>query len=109
MDRADIAEELRRTRERAGLTQAEIARRAGTTQSAVSRMESGRVLPSVAAVVRFAEAVGTSITLVLGPAHAPTSAVDGTAAGRRALVEPRSAPRPGSGRPLPSALRGRRG
>ena len=43
---------------RAGLSQTEVAQRMGTTQSAVARMESGKRLPSLRTVERFAQAVG---------------------------------------------------
>src|SRR3989304_7067432 len=47
-------------RKAAGLTQAEIARRIGTTQSAIARLESGsgRHLPSLATLHKYANAVG---------------------------------------------------
>ncbi len=49
---------VREARLRAGLTQAELARRAGTTQSAVARLESGRTNPSYDTVVRTVRACG---------------------------------------------------
>ena len=45
-------------RTRAKLTQSQLARRMGTTQSAIARLESGRIVPSGATLVRFAKAVG---------------------------------------------------
>jgi ribosome-binding protein aMBF1 (putative translation factor) len=41
-----------------GLSQAELARRMGTKQSYVARLESGRTLPSMATLRRVAEATG---------------------------------------------------
>lgn len=61
-----IGLELTRARLRAGLTQAEVAQRIGTTQSAISRAESGRRMPSIAFLDRFARAVGHPITLTFG-------------------------------------------
>lgn len=49
---------LRSTRERKGVSQRALARRAGTTQAAISRIESGRESPSFE---RF-----TALLLVLG-------------------------------------------
>lgn len=43
----------------AGLTQAELASRMRTTQSAIARLESGRRMPSVKTLLRIAEATGT--------------------------------------------------
>jgi predicted transcriptional regulator len=51
-----LAHELIGARVRAGLTQAELARRMGTTQSAIARLESGGRLPSVKTLLRFAAA-----------------------------------------------------
>ena len=55
----ELARELIAARTRAGLTQAELAKRMGTTQSAVARMESGRQLPSLKTLHRYAAATGT--------------------------------------------------
>jgi predicted transcriptional regulator len=52
-------------RTRAGLTQAELARRMGTTQSAVARMEGGGVNPSIRALRRYAEATGSRLNVTL--------------------------------------------
>ena len=42
---------------RAGLTQAEVAERMGTTQSVVARLESGARMPSVNTLLKFAKAI----------------------------------------------------
>lgn len=55
----DLARELIAARDRAGLTQAELAERMHTTQSAIARLESGRTLPSMRTLARFAEATGS--------------------------------------------------
>lgn len=55
-DQFGLARELITARVRAGLTQAELAARMGTTQSAVARLESGAQLPSVQTLLRFAKA-----------------------------------------------------
>jgi ribosome-binding protein aMBF1 (putative translation factor) len=55
----DLARELIAARDRAGLTQAELAQRMHTTQSAIARLESGRALPSMRTLARFAEATGS--------------------------------------------------
>lgn len=63
-----IASELIRARARAGLSQAELAARMGTSQSAVARLESGQTLPSTKTLLRFAEATGSKVELRLSAA-----------------------------------------
>lgn len=55
----DIAHELIAARTRAGLTQAELAERMHTTQSTIARLESGRTMPSMRTLARYAEATGS--------------------------------------------------
>ena len=62
-----LVEALVRARSAAKLTQAELARRLGTTQSAVARLEGGRVSPSFSILRRYAEATGTRLTVGLVP------------------------------------------
>jgi len=57
-----IAKEMARAREKSGLTQGQIARRMGTTQSSVSRMATGRV--SIASLERYFEACGAKLKIV---------------------------------------------
>jgi len=52
----DLSQELIAARVRAGLTQAEVAERMGTTQSVVARLESGAQMPSVNTLLKFAKA-----------------------------------------------------
>ncbi len=56
-----LAHELIRARTKAGLTQAQVARRMRTSQSAVARMESANGLPSMSSLVKYARAVGRKI------------------------------------------------
>ena len=60
-----IARELIQARTRVGLTQEEVARRMGTTQSAVARMESGKPLPSLRSLKRYAQATDCKIKISL--------------------------------------------
>ncbi|MBI1218883.1 MAG: helix-turn-helix domain-containing protein [Rhodobacteraceae bacterium] len=53
-----VIEAMIRARTEAGLTQAELGRRIGTTQSAIARLEGGRVSPSVETLRKYAAAVG---------------------------------------------------
>ncbi|MGH2751308.1 MAG: helix-turn-helix domain-containing protein [Actinomycetota bacterium] len=52
-------------RQRAGLAQAELAERLGTSQSLVARWETGRVTPSFRAVVRAARACELELSVGL--------------------------------------------
>jgi transcriptional regulator with XRE-family HTH domain len=54
-------------RTRAGLTQQELARKMGTTQPVVARLESGRVRPSMRTLERFAEAIGSRLLISFEP------------------------------------------
>ena len=67
-DEYALAEALVSARTAANLTQAELARQLGTTQSAVARLEGGRVSPSLATLRRYAEATGTRLLVGLIPA-----------------------------------------
>lgn len=62
-----IARALIAARTRAGLTQADVAERMGTTQTVVSRMESGRALPSTRSLERYAKATGSTLRIELAP------------------------------------------
>jgi transcriptional regulator with XRE-family HTH domain len=54
---------IRSTRERHGLTQAQLALRAGTSQNAVSRIERDEISPSVDTVRRLLGAMGERLEL----------------------------------------------
>lgn len=60
-----LASELIGARARAQMTQEQVARRMGTSQSAVARMESGRTLPSTASLRKYAKAVGHRVVITL--------------------------------------------
>jgi DNA-binding XRE family transcriptional regulator len=47
------------------LSQEQVARRMGTTQSVVARIESGRPLPSMRTLMRYAAAVGRTLDISL--------------------------------------------
>lgn len=59
------AQLIREARRRAGLTQAELADRAGTAQPAVARWESGRTAVSLDDVVRLVRLCGLDIEFQL--------------------------------------------
>lgn len=60
-------DEFLKARAAAGITQAEIAERIGTTQSAIARLESGRGKhsPSLATLQKYARALGCRLELRL--------------------------------------------
>jgi transcriptional regulator with XRE-family HTH domain len=53
---------------RAGLSQAELALRMGTSQSTIARLESGQSLPGTKTLLRHAEATGSKLRLPLSAA-----------------------------------------
>jgi len=53
-------------RRQAGLTQGQLANRIGTTQAAISKIETGRTLPTLTLLDRIATATGRPITVTLG-------------------------------------------
>jgi transcriptional regulator with XRE-family HTH domain len=62
-----LASAVTDVRSRAGLTQAELARKMGTTQPVVARLESGRTRPSMRTLERLAEATGSRLLISFEP------------------------------------------
>jgi ribosome-binding protein aMBF1 (putative translation factor) len=58
-DEYALARAIIEARVKSGLTQEELAKRMGTTQSVVARWESGKTLPSCRTLLRLAKATGT--------------------------------------------------
>lgn len=67
---------LREARERAGLSQADVAARLGMTQSYVSRVERGDQNITLSACAAFAQAVGCIFSTVLTPAAPDRDDID---------------------------------
>ena len=63
----ELLDEILKARTASGLTQAEVAARIGTTQSAVARLESeiGKPSPSIATLKRYASALGYKLQVRL--------------------------------------------
>jgi transcriptional regulator with XRE-family HTH domain len=59
--------EMAKARARAGLSQAQLARRMKTTQSTIARLESGRGKPSTRTLDRFAKATGHRLKISFVP------------------------------------------
>jgi len=60
-----ISSVVREARRRAGLTQAQLAERAGVAKSTVGRIESGARVPSTEMVERLVRAAGLEATVSL--------------------------------------------
>lgn len=70
-DEFALLDELLRARRKAGLTQAEVAKRMGTKTPAIARLEAGggsqRHSPTVATLRKYADAVGCRLEIRLKP------------------------------------------
>lgn len=62
-----LASQIIGARARAGLSQAELAERMNTSQSAIARLESGRFRPSTRTLQKLAAATGSKLRIVLEP------------------------------------------
>ena len=60
-----LARQMIAARSRAGLSQAEVARRMRTTQSTIARLEGGGTLPSLNSLTRYAQAIGHRVEVRL--------------------------------------------
>jgi len=76
----NVVAELRRARANAGLSQAELARRAGTSQATVSAYESGGKQPSIDTLARLLKVTGKRLAVEHGP---PAPALPSPAQHRR--------------------------
>ncbi|MFC0865667.1 helix-turn-helix domain-containing protein [Sphaerimonospora cavernae] len=61
-----LGDMIRSRRVELGLTQAEVARRAQISQPALSRIEGGGGVPTLAMLDRLARAMGTTFTITVG-------------------------------------------
>lgn len=61
-----FAERLRKTRDRQGLSQRDLAERSGLTPAAISQLESGQREPTFSTIVRLAAALKTSPNDLMG-------------------------------------------
>ncbi|GAB6096784.1 helix-turn-helix transcriptional regulator [Desulfatiferula olefinivorans] len=62
-DEFSLARQLIQARMKARMTQEQVAKRMGTTQSVVARLESGHPLPSLRSLKRYAEAVNSIVEI----------------------------------------------
>jgi len=68
-----LAAAMVQARSRAGLTQQQLARKMGTTQPAVARLEAGRTRPSYRTLERLAAATGSRLLVRLEPRTSPVA------------------------------------
>ncbi len=61
-----LIEALVKARTQAGMSQTDVAKTIGTTQSAIARLEGGKVSPSISTLRRYAEATGAKLEINLG-------------------------------------------
>ena len=61
----ELIESLLRSRIGAGLTQAQLAKKMGTSQSVIARLEGGNSAPSLSTLRRYAAATGTRLRVSL--------------------------------------------
>lgn len=62
---AEVGDRVRQAREAAGISQRELARRMGTSQSAVDRLEAGGVGATLTTLQRVASALGLTVSVDL--------------------------------------------
>lgn len=82
----DLGHKVRRLRESRDWSQAELARRAGVTKSAISTYELGMRTPSADVVRSFAKVFGVSADYLLGIAERRAVDVEGLSERDEALV-----------------------
>lgn len=87
MEDADPAALVRSLRSNAGLSQHELAVRAGMAQSAISNYESGRKVPSLTTLARLAEAVGVALDVSFAPVRYPRKVTLASLRRRRRAIE----------------------
>ncbi len=61
--RFELGEAVRNRREELGLTQTELAERAGLQQPAIARFEAGGTMPTIPMLERLAEALGMRLSV----------------------------------------------
>jgi HTH-type transcriptional regulator / antitoxin HipB len=66
-----VGSAVRAARRRSGVSQAELARRAKTSQPSIARLEKGQVSPTVISLDRIARALGTELIIDFEPVGGP--------------------------------------
>jgi DNA-binding XRE family transcriptional regulator len=66
LDKLALARSIKELRESQKMTQAELATRAHTAQSAIARLESGKVVPRLDLLQKVANAMGRKLVITFG-------------------------------------------
>lgn len=74
---------LRSARERAGLSQSELGRRAGVAQNVISEYEAGKRQPALPTLARLVEATGHTLTVALQRSDPTVRGLPATPLGQR--------------------------
>ena len=82
----DLAHALQEARRAAGLSQADLAERAGVSRMTVQKLEAGAIDPRVSTIVVLVRALGLDLLLV--PAALKSTMVEFLRAGGRAVGQP---------------------
>lgn len=82
----DLGQKVRKLRESRDWSQAELARRAGVTKSAISTYELGLRTPSADVVCSFAKVFGVSADYLLGIAEQRAVEIEGLSERDEALI-----------------------
>ena len=75
-DISEIWRLLRQARERAGLTQRDVAKRVGTSQPAIAKLEQGTTNPTIDTLMRCLAATGFALRVGLVPLRADDPVVE---------------------------------
>lgn len=67
-----VGSAVRAARHRANMSQAELARRARTSQPSIARLEQGRVSPTILSLDRIARALGAELVVDFEPISPPS-------------------------------------
>jgi transcriptional regulator with XRE-family HTH domain len=67
-----VGSAVRAARKRVGMSQAELARKAGTSQPSIARLEQGRVSPTVISLERIARALKSELVVDFEPLSVPS-------------------------------------
>lgn len=82
----ELGQKIKKLRESRDWSQAELARRAGITKSAISTYELGMRTPSADVVCSFAKAFGVSADYLLGIAERRAVEIEGLSERNEALI-----------------------